>query len=246
MEERLCPACGAESGAARGIKNGIALRACGACGTLYALTATGASYDYDGYYDDTNLSVPDFISRRLNEIFAGFAPYRQTGRLLDIGCGAGTILEAARRTGWEAEGTEVSRTAVEHAGRAGFKVFHGDLVEARYPEGHFDVVTLSELLEHLTEPRSMLAEVARVLRPGGLLWATTPHARGLSARVLGTGWSVVSPPEHLQLFSLGGVRRMLREAGFRRASVTARGSNPAELWRALRGSLRGARLEQGR
>lgn len=234
MGERRCPACAGVETVARGAKNGFALYECRACATLLAESAGGeAGYDYDVYYHEANLSVPDFIGARLDEIFASFAPYRRTGRLLDVGCGAGSLLEAARRAGWEAVGTEVSRPAVEHARREGFEVFCGDLAEAGFPEGHFDVVTASEILEHLPDPRAMVREIARVVRPGGLFWGTTPHGRGLSARLLGPRWSVVSPPEHLQLFSLGGVERMLREAGFRSPRVTSAGHNPVEVFRAL-------------
>jgi SAM-dependent methyltransferase len=231
---RACPACGAARGAARGRKNDLEVASCAACGTLYALSAPGAAGGYDDYYDAANLSVPTFIDRRLDEIVAGFAPYRRANRLLDIGCGAGSLLEAARRAGWEAEGVEVSRPSVEHVRARGFEVFYGELAEARYPAASFDVVTASEILEHLPEPKELLQEIARVVRPGGLFWGTTPHGRGLSARALGVGWSAVHPPEHLQLFSLAGLRGLLASAGFRRVRLTSRGVNPFELWRALR------------
>lgn len=238
MSERCCPACGAGERDERGLKNGLRVGACRGCGTLYARGAgsgEGAeeSCDYDAYYHEANLSVPPFIERRLDEIIADFAPYRRTGRLLDIGCGAGTLLSAARRAGWDAAGTEVSRPAVEHVRREGFEVFAGELHEARFPAGHFDVVTASEILEHLPDPRVLLAEVARILRPGGLFWGTTPHGRGLSARALGVEWSTVSPPEHLQLFSLGGLRRLLTSAGFNRARVITQGFNHYEVRHAL-------------
>ncbi len=239
MTTRRCPACGSEARAARGEKNGLRVSACRGCGTLYAHheeanAVGGEGYDYDAYSHEANLSVPAFISRRLDEIFQSFAPHRESNRLLDVGCGAGSLLEAARRAGWDAEGTEVSRPAVEHVRAEGFKVFHGELAGAGYPEGHFDVVTASEIIEHVPEPLPMLKEIARILRPGGLFWATTPHGRGLSARVLGIKWSTVSPPEHLQLFTLGGVRGLLREAGFGRAHITSHGCNPYELRRAFR------------
>jgi len=236
---RRCPACGASAREELGEKNGLGVGACRECGTLYARhreaeTEGGEAYDYDAYYHEANLSIPAFISRRLDEIFESFAPHRKTNRLLDVGCGAGSLLEAARRAGWDAEGTEVSRPAVEHVGALGFKVFHGELAEAQYPDDHFDVVTASEIIEHVPEPLPLLKEIARILRPGGLFWATTPHGRGLSARVLGIKWSTVSPPEHLQLFTLGGVRGLLKKAGFRTAHITSHGCNPYELRQVFR------------
>jgi SAM-dependent methyltransferase len=209
---------------------------CRDCRTLYvaAVPRSEESADYDGYYGEENLSVPDFIDRRLDEIVAGFEPYRREGRLLDVGCGAGTFLRAAARAGWEAVGVEVSATAAEHNRAAGFEVFNGELEAARYPEGHFDVVIASEVLEHVPDPAGMLREILRVLRPGGLLWATTPNGRGLSARALGLGWSAVCPPEHLHLFSRRAARRLLEGVGFGPVRVVTEGANPVELLRALR------------
>lgn len=249
MSERSCPACGAGERDERGLKNGLRVGACRGCGTLYARGGAGgeaaASCDYDAYYHEANLSVPSFIERRLDEIIGGFAPFRRTGRLLDIGCGAGTLLRAARRAGWDAAGTEVSRPAVEHVRGEGFEVFAGELQEARFPDGHFDVVTASEILEHLPDPRVLLAEAARILRPGGLFWGTTPHGRGLSARALGIEWSTVSPPEHLQLFSLGGMRRLLKSAGFTRARVITQGFNHYEVRHALLAKRRARGADKG-
>lgn len=210
---------------------------CKGCRTLYTsqLPSGEMAEDYDSYYSAENLSAPDFINRRLDELIAGFAPYRQNTRLLDVGFGAGTLLEAARRGGWDARGVEVSKSAVEHVRGLGFDVFCGTLQEAQYPDAHFDVVTASEVLEHVPDPQAVLNEISRVIRPGGLLWGTTPHGRGLSAKMLGLKWSVVSPPEHLQLFSRSGMKKMLTEAGFRQARVATEGVNPYELLQALRG-----------
>src|SRR4051812_3344751 len=100
---RRCPACGSNEAERVGEKDKFRIRRCRACGTLYVAELPGASEveDYDSYYGEENLAVPEFISRRLDEIIAGFAPYRRGGRLLDVGCGAGTIMQVARRAGWE-------------------------------------------------------------------------------------------------------------------------------------------------
>ncbi|HEX8284183.1 MAG TPA: class I SAM-dependent methyltransferase [Pyrinomonadaceae bacterium] len=234
---RRCPGCGSSEGAPRGSKGGFELLSCRACRTLYAsaLPASEVADDYEGYYGEGNLHVPEFIDRRLDEIVSGFEPYRRAGRLLDVGCGAGTFLRAAGRAGWTAVGVEVNATAAEHNRAAGFEVFNGELAAAPFPEGHFDVVILSEVLEHVADPRGMLRDILRVLRPGGLLWATTPNGRGLSARALGLGWSAVCPPEHLHLFSRRAARQLLTEAGFGRVRVVTEGANPVEILRALRG-----------
>lgn len=233
---RPCPACHAGDSAVRGEVGGFVMHSCARCGTLFTavIPSQGSAEDYDSYYGEANLTVPPFIAVRLDEVVAGFAPARRNGRLLDVGFGAGSLLQAAARGGWEAHGTEVSAPAVEHARSLGLQVVQGELADARYPAGHFDVVTAVEVLEHLPDPASLLREVKRILRPGGLFWATTPHGVGISARLLGTRWSVVSPPEHLQLFSRGGMERLLKEVGFGKVSIAAHGTNPFEIVNALR------------
>ncbi len=234
---RNCPACNSSKGRKQGRKNDFDILVCGSCGTLYTQTlpTLSTSQDYDAYYGVENLSVPEFIKRRLDEIVSDFEPYRRTNRLLDIGCGAGSVLEAARKAGWKAEGVEISRPAVDHVRAAGFEAFCGELTEARYPTGHFDVVTASELLEHVPEPGHLVSEVARILRPGGLWWATTPHSKGASGQLLKLDWSVISPPEHLHLFSARGLQGLLLSHGFRRVRIKTEGVNTIELLRRARG-----------
>jgi len=233
---RSCPACGSDKGRKRGPVHKFEMMiTCDGCGTLYVecLPDATAAMDYDAYYTDWNLTVSDFINKRVEEIVAGFAAYRQTTRLLEIGFGSGVMLHAASRAGWNAEGVEISRTATEHAQAEGFKVFCGDLSDARYPDDYFDVVIASELLEHVADPRRIVTEIARILRPGGLLWATTPNIKGLSSRVLRLNWTAVGP-DHLHLFSQKGISRLLNGAGFRRVRLDTQGVNPIELWQALR------------
>jgi SAM-dependent methyltransferase len=118
--------------------------------------------------------------------------------------------------------------------KQGVKVFHGDLAAASFPENSFDVITAVEILEHIPYPGNVLKDIYRALRPGGLFWATTPHGKGASARLLGTRWTCVSPPEHLHLFSVRGIKRLLAEAGFRNVRILTQGVNPFEIIHTLR------------
>lgn len=90
------------------------------------------------------------------------------------------------------------------------------------------------MLEHVPQPQALLREVTRILRPGGLFWATTPHGRGLSARALKMDWSTISPPEHLQLLSTHGAKTLLASVGFHRVGVSTQGINPYEILHVLR------------
>lgn len=238
IDKRLCPACDSAAERVRGVKNGFQMLSCQRCETLYTPWVPDSLVEkyYDSYYTPKKLVIPSFVSGRLNEIISEFSPYRRTNRLLDVGCGSGSLLEAAARGGWTAEGLEVSQSAVDHARGLGFKVFCGEMAAANYPTGFFDVVTASEVFEHVPDPQSLIRDIARVLRPGGLLWATTPHGRGLSAQALGLKWSAVSPPKHLQLFSVPGIRKALVAAGFHTSRILTEGTNPFEILQALRNS----------
>jgi 2-polyprenyl-3-methyl-5-hydroxy-6-metoxy-1,4-benzoquinol methylase len=237
LNKRPCPACGSVAGKYKGEKSGFHLFTCRSCGTLHTSSLPSAqdAKNYDDYYVPENLAIPEFINKRLDEIIASFSSYRQNNRLLDLGCGTGVLMHAAARAGWEAEGVEISAAAVEYVRKQGYgKVFCGKLDEASYPSNHFDVIASSEVLEHVDDPQGFVREVARVLRPGGLFWATTPHGRGVSAKLLGLKWSIVVPPDHLHLFSVAGVRSLLKAAGFRRIRIATHAVNPYELLEGLR------------
>lgn len=233
---RPCPACASLHALYQGRKTGFDVLRCEGCGSLFTvwLPREEAKEDYDSYYRPDNLETPEFMLKSMDEIVAAFSSHRQSNRLLDVGFGAGGLLRAAVRAGWDAEGVEVSAPAVEHARMAGLKVFNAELEQARYPDHTFDVVMAVEVLEHVPDPAALVREIARILRPGGLLWATTPHGSGLSARLLGTRWSVVCPPEHLQLLSGRGIQKLLGAAGFSSTQVATQGINPYEIVHVLR------------
>lgn len=231
VTNRPCPGCKGTNGKRVGDKNGFLILICPSCLTLFtsSLPASDEREDYDEYYSEANLVVPEFVETRVRQIVGEFEPHRQINRLLDIGFGAGTILKIAEDLGWHPCGTEVSKPAVEFATANGFEVYHGELAETAFPSGHFDVVTASEIIEHVMQPDGMLKEIVRILRPGGLFWGTTPSSRSLSFRIMSTNWTVISPPEHVQLYSKKAIREMLFEAGFSKVEIHTAGLNPAEI-----------------
>jgi 2-polyprenyl-3-methyl-5-hydroxy-6-metoxy-1,4-benzoquinol methylase len=233
---RQCPGCNSSDSRPAGTKDGFDLRRCRSCGTFFTarLPAEGESKDYADYYSAANLEERPLVRARLAEVVASLEPYRQVNRWLDVGCGAGTLMRAVADVGWEVQGTEVAEGAAAAVRDAGFQVHVGDLAELDLPRAGYDVASMIEVLEHVPDPDAVLARVAQLVRPGGAIYVTTPNGRGISGRALRERWSVVAPPEHLQLFSVAGLRSILARAGFEARSAQAHGVNPHELVAGLR------------
>src|ERR1051326_3286395 len=160
---RACVACGSNEARKLGTKNELDIVCCRRCRTLYTPYSPwySSEYFYLGYYlKPEEVDTPGFVKTRLEEITAEFAPYRQTNRLLDLGCGAGDLLQAARKHAWQVCGGDVSSHASKHVRELGFEVFAGELQAAEFPDAHFDVITAAELLEHLFEPRALVGSRA--------------------------------------------------------------------------------------
>jgi SAM-dependent methyltransferase len=224
-----CPACGA---AARpwAHKNQTPLSRCLGCGTLFSpASAIAAAELYAPYYEHARFEIPDLVVASLDRVVLDAEPCRETGRWLDIGFGEGALLAVAERRGWICHGTEVPQRVLDYGRARGWTVASDSTDGDRFPPGGFDVVTMIELLEHVPEPTCFLANAARLLRPGGLLYLTTPNAWSLNRWWLGVSWSIFNPPEHLTIWTPRGMRRALVRVGFQEIRLRTEGLNPAEI-----------------
>jgi 2-polyprenyl-3-methyl-5-hydroxy-6-metoxy-1,4-benzoquinol methylase len=148
------------------------------------------------------------------------------GRLLEVGCGGGRMLGELAALGWEVAGVETDPAAVRAARRHGFEVHTGDLASAAFPDASFDLLLLMHVIEHVPDPRGLLLECRRVLRPGGSLVVATPNAESRGHRRFGRHWRGLEPPRHLTIFGPRGLLALARETGFLDAQVrtTIRGA----------------------
>ena len=138
--------------------------------------------------------------------------------VLDVGCATGALLGFLRDRGWRTVGAEISPSAVHARETRGLDVKRCALEECGFPDGGFDVVLASHLIEHLNWPREFIREVRRILRPDGHLFLTTPNVDGFQARLFGGGWRATIF-DHLYLFSVRTLKAMLRSEGFTIAGV---------------------------
>lgn len=157
--------------------------------------------------EDSNRIIGSLLSKigPLRDIAGGNVRYlngSEKGRLLDVGCGNGIFLDQMKQLGWEVVGVEPDEGAASVAvQKFGLEVFQGSLEEAKFPNGHFNAITLNHVLEHVLDPIELLKECRRVLRPGGKLVVATPNIRSLGVYVFGEYWRGLEVPRHLFLFS---------------------------------------------
>jgi 2-polyprenyl-3-methyl-5-hydroxy-6-metoxy-1,4-benzoquinol methylase len=170
---------------------------------------------FGGYedYEGDRADVVRTFERRIASLRSILPAERP--RALDVGCATGIFLEVASRAGWDVEGIDISSYAVGKAREKGMKARVGELSAAHYPDGSFDVVTLWDIIEHVMEPSTVLAECERILAPGGLLVVSTPDAGSPPARILRGNWlGFRSIDEHLYFFSRKSLAVMLGAAKF--------------------------------
>jgi SAM-dependent methyltransferase len=184
---------------------------------------------YDEQYRASDPVLTRAVTASLDSQVQSAEVYRTDGRWLDYGFGAGALLAACGRNKWLCYGVEVAAGALERGRSRGWTVAIDPREDGRFPRGGFDVVSMVEFLEHVPEPATFIDEAARWLRPGGLLFITTPNARSVNRWLLGTRWSVFSPPEHLTIWTARALRNALRRRGFRVLAVRTDGLNPAEI-----------------
>ena len=227
LESVACRLCGRRDARPYALKFELPLVKCRSCGLVYAqprlreadvMKRYSPDYFYKEYLpvfraDETSYDL-DLVRGHYHLYLQLIAPLAAAGRrLLDVGSGAGFFLKAAEGAGWD---VEVSTAAADYANRVlRVKVRRAKLEDVAFGPDTFDVVTLLDTIEHLGDPDLAMAEIFRILKPGGRLILNTPDLRSLSRRVLGKSWAVLTPAEHLQYYTKKTLRRTLEKAKFR-------------------------------
>ena len=138
----------------------------------------------------------------------------KSGKVLDIGCGAGDRLEVFRRKGFDTYGVEISSAAGHAKEHLKLNVVEGDLFKAQYPSDFFDVITMHNVLEHVHSPRKLLQEINKVLKAKGYLIVQVPNIDSIQYRIFGKQWAAFDVPRDLSYFKPSLVTRLLENEGF--------------------------------
>lgn len=213
-----CPSCGAPA-AAPFLRNRWSWVRCG-CGLIYKTTEPAAGPGDEGYgenYFETYRRRRRHRTAKARTQILDALEHAPRGPLLDVGCSLGYALEAARSLGLQASGADVSDHAVAACRALGFDARAGSLQALPFDDGEFAIVVMKHVLEHTPDPRRALAEVSRVLRPGGAVFIAVPDADHFRAKqrphtsrfFCGEGGRA-----HYVYYTTRTLRRVLEQQGF--------------------------------
>jgi SAM-dependent methyltransferase len=189
----------------------FAIHACTGCGLGHTVPQPDDLSRYYGplYHGSRHGFTSRYCTLRRLRFLSSARAAESGRRLLDIGCGDGSFLLAARDAGWEVMGTEMNPAPARSAGL--------DIREAIGQVPHdaaFDCITMWHSLEHMRDIRATLSQVSALLKPTGKLLIAVPDAGGLQAGLFRHQWLHLDVPRHLYHFDAGSLSHCLRSAGF--------------------------------
>lgn len=164
---------------------------------------------YAGYYGERHGITARYCARRRVALVTRMAGPGQGRRLLDVGCGDGTFLHEARHRGWNVVGTELNP---EPARQLGFEVYSG--LEECAGKGPFGCITLWHSLEHMEDPRAVMAKLRELVADDGVVLIAVPNFEGLQSKAFRESWLHLDVPRHLYHFTANSIDQMLTQAHF--------------------------------
>ncbi len=136
------------------------------------------------------------------------------GRLVDVGCGNGEMLQIADQLGWDCLGLELDAQAVLASKKNGLTVVEGSFEKLDNYPSHFDCIICSHVLEHVHDPIAALEKMKCALKPGGVLLLSCPNSMSKAGQYFGVHWRGLEAPRHIAIPSVPFLRKFLEKSGF--------------------------------
>ena len=150
-----------------------------------------------------------------------FFPRDQIIRTLEVGCGQGDFLRSVKNDKkFEARGLDYAEAPLKYASSLGLRVDQGDIQSLGLEDESFDLAIALHVLEHVQDPNGTIAEIFRVLRPGGYAFAVTPSVTHFKANRAGESWKYLGLPGHLWYYSPKTLPAFFEKAGFEKVMAS--------------------------
>lgn len=201
-------------------------------------------FNNDHFFDDDNNTLygyVDYMLERLNKQVQYQRYVRYAKKLvekngvlgnqaeercwLDIGCGLGYLLDTAFDYGFNVVGSELNPYAIEQLRmRYNYRIESEPITHALFDNDQFDVISMTDVIEHLHTPREVVQRMFQLTKPGGVAIITTMDSDSITSRLLGERLEDFRRTrEHLYFFSRSTLTRLLEETGYRIVKIQAIG-----------------------
>lgn len=169
------------------------------------------------YLDERNIKGSHLVwEKRVNKLVEIYKKENNATpkNILDIGCSFGGLLETAKnKFGLEPYGVEISKYSSEYARERGINVIQGNIEEIQIESEKFDIVTMVEVIEHLTNPLETMRKIYKATTWGGIVLVQTANIEALQSKLWGNKYHYYLPG-HLHYFSNKTLRHLLYSSGF--------------------------------
>jgi SAM-dependent methyltransferase len=203
---------------------------CGRCGLFYQRPMDLdllLSFYPESYYEKAHGRLFRWIDSVRNAFRAHAVGWRaRKGKVIDIGCGAGTLLRALKERGWTAVGMDWNPANAARVAKAvGCEVAAGPDSLDTIPEKSMQAVAMMHVLEHEQEPGQLLSVARRILEPGGRIVVAVPNGASLTRALFGQYWAGYDLPRHRRIFTPRSLQACLERSGFQVERTTGRFSD---------------------
>jgi len=201
---------------------------CNNCGLIYINPRPTAEFIlklYEADYTPKEIIGTSLITKTANwkinvkgmlyELYGYIGNLPRKGKILELGCGEGAILEILSKRGCEVWGVEPNPKAAGICKSKGLNVLCGTLEKANFRDGFFDAVVMSHVLEHLPSPKRALKEVKRVTKPKGRVYIYCPNVESYLSKLFGRYWHGWHIPFHFYGFTKKTILELANDAGFK-------------------------------
>lgn len=218
LMDKICFICGDQRIAKTGKVGIYNLEECVQCGLQFldpVPDETNVAKIYLDYYKAWNLikfekEISDMKTETFKEYLNKIATFVSSGRLLDVGCARGELLHVAKGLGFDVYGVEIAPNGIfSSMGKIGKeKIIGRSLKSGDFPNSFFDVITVSDVFEHIAGPRLFLKIIHDILKPSGILMIVTPNTSSWTRKVLRKQWPHYKE-EHVYYYRPSNITQLL-------------------------------------
>jgi 2-polyprenyl-3-methyl-5-hydroxy-6-metoxy-1,4-benzoquinol methylase len=224
-----------------GVPGTFTIAKCQSCGLLFTNPRPNLNFTdslYSNYYNGSvallgpqhqsisrRMKRNTFLRKTYHDVFGNYLGEvlsKARGRVLDVGCGLGNILEELAKLGCEVFGIEPNPDAAKMCKEKGLDVECGLVDEVVYPENDFDTVILFHVIEHLPSPKNTLQKIFHILKPGGRVFLACPNADSYLSKFFGEYWAGWHLPFHFYHFTPQTMSKLIGLTDFEIVKLKAR------------------------